>query len=178
MTAINSNRAIRGPVTAIPVVAGKGVRLREDIENNRIVAEADETVLYTNPTPTSQITTTTDFDLSEAVRNFERVRVDYLHSYGPDSPNCKITASVEALTSSSDTFALEVATSNSGNNNIFTDTNVFAFDSTKPSKITVVAYGYRTNVQVGGSTATGSLTAQRGIILLKVTGINRISASA
>ena len=38
-------QAVRGPVTAVPVVAGKGVRLREDTENNRVVAEADETVL-------------------------------------------------------------------------------------------------------------------------------------
>ena len=46
MTAINSNRAIRGPVTAVPVVAGKGVRLVADTENNRWVVEADETVLW------------------------------------------------------------------------------------------------------------------------------------
>ena len=40
MTAINSNRAIRGPVTAVPVVAGKGVRLGADTENNRWGVEA------------------------------------------------------------------------------------------------------------------------------------------
>lgn len=39
MTAINSNRAIRGPVTAVPVVAGKGVHLVAGTENNR-TAEA------------------------------------------------------------------------------------------------------------------------------------------
>lgn len=46
MTAVNLNRVIRGPVTAVPVVAGKGVRLVADTENNRWVVEADETVLY------------------------------------------------------------------------------------------------------------------------------------
>lgn len=46
MTAVNLNRVIRGPVTAIPVVAGNGVRLVADTDNNRFVVEADETVLY------------------------------------------------------------------------------------------------------------------------------------
>lgn len=46
MTAINANRAIRGPVTAVPVVAGTGVRFVKDVENNRVVAEVDETVLW------------------------------------------------------------------------------------------------------------------------------------
>lgn len=68
MTAINSNRAVRGPVTAVPVVAGKGVRLVADTENNRVVAEADETVLWEG-TPTTSMT------LSETPANFEYLRV-------------------------------------------------------------------------------------------------------
>ena len=67
MTAINSNRAIRGPVTAVPVVAGKGVRLTADTANNRWVVEADETVLFTGDDTT--------VSLSEAYTNFERIRV-------------------------------------------------------------------------------------------------------
>ena len=72
MTAINSNRAIRGPVTAVPVVAGKGVRLVADTENNRWVVEADETVLFevsTGDTPVASAT------LSESASNFERLRL-------------------------------------------------------------------------------------------------------
>ena len=70
MTAINSNRAIRGPVTAVPVVAGNGVRLVADTQNNRWVAEADETVLYENSaTGTSGAHSVI---LSETLRNFER----------------------------------------------------------------------------------------------------------
>ena len=46
MTAVNLNRAIRGPVTAVPVVAGHGVRIVPDTVNNRFVVELDETVLY------------------------------------------------------------------------------------------------------------------------------------
>lgn len=68
MTAINSNRAIRGPVTAVPVVAGKGVRLTADTDNNRWVVEADETVLYTSSTGE------TTLQLNESLTNFERIR--------------------------------------------------------------------------------------------------------
>jgi len=70
MTAVNLNRAIRGPVTAVPVVAGKGVRLVADTVNNRFVAEADETVLFDgNGTPVSSAT------LSESPYNFEKIRI-------------------------------------------------------------------------------------------------------
>ena len=70
MTAMNLNRAIRGPVTAVPVVAGKGVRIVPDVENNRFVVEADETVLY-NGDAVAQ----TAFNLSESLMNFETIKV-------------------------------------------------------------------------------------------------------
>ena len=76
MTAINSNRAIRGPVTAVPVVAGKGVRLVADTDNNRIVAEADETVLWENAAGATSAT------LSESLSNFERVRFTVYRAEG------------------------------------------------------------------------------------------------
>lgn len=78
MTAINSNRAIRGPVTAVPVVAGKGVRLVADTENNRWVVEADETVLWENNRAwigTDTSLGTNSGTLSETLSNFERIRV-------------------------------------------------------------------------------------------------------
>jgi hypothetical protein len=77
MTAINSNRAIRGPVTAVPVVAGKGVRLVADTENNRWIVEADETVLWDgNGTGSTSVT------LSEAPTNFERLRFTVYRAEG------------------------------------------------------------------------------------------------
>lgn len=70
MTAVNLNRAIRGPVTAVPVVAGKGVRLVADTVNNRFVAEVDETVLFDGEgTPVSSAT------LSESMFNFEKLKI-------------------------------------------------------------------------------------------------------
>lgn len=80
MTAVNLNRAVRGPVTAVPIVAGKGVRLVADTENNRWLVEADETVLWND---TSWITAgdatagTNSGTLSEAITNFERIRIYY-----------------------------------------------------------------------------------------------------
>ena len=74
MTAMNLNRAIRGPVTAVPVVAGKGVRIVPDVENNRFVVEADETVLWEDNTdPASGINGTRN--ISETVENFEKITV-------------------------------------------------------------------------------------------------------
>lgn len=69
MTAMNLNRAIRGPVTAVPVVAGKGVRIVPDTVNNRFVAEADETVLFESSTASDSFTT------SEPIENFEEIKV-------------------------------------------------------------------------------------------------------
>ena len=67
-------QAVRGPVTAIPVVAGTGVRFVEDVPNNRIVAEVDETVLYDSHDNTG---TNADIVLSETANNFKSIKVLY-----------------------------------------------------------------------------------------------------
>lgn len=84
MTAINSNRAIRGPVTAVPVVAGKGVRLVADTENNRWVVEADETVLFEDTSSTG--TVVSSVVLSESSANFEKVEITLGWAGGGSSP--------------------------------------------------------------------------------------------
>lgn len=73
MTAVNLNRAIRGPVTAVPVVAGKGVRIVPDVENNRFVAEADETELWSGTLNTLN----SNVSCSESIYNFDRIKVFY-----------------------------------------------------------------------------------------------------
>lgn len=65
-------QAVRGPVTAVPVVAGKGVRFVEDVENNRVVAEVDETVLWEDANGA-----TNNITLSEAIENFDSVKVEW-----------------------------------------------------------------------------------------------------
>lgn len=72
MTVINSNRAVRGPVTAIPLVAGKGVKITADTVNNRYVAEVDETVLWEGSCLTQGGAAAT---LSEAASNFEKIEI-------------------------------------------------------------------------------------------------------
>ena len=79
MTAVNLNRAVRGPVTAVPVVAGKGVRIVPDTVNNRFVAEADETVLFEDSNGQSTGT------FSEPISNFERIKVLYVWNSSTDN---------------------------------------------------------------------------------------------
>lgn len=81
MTAVNLNRAVRGPVTAVPVVAGKGVRIVPDTVNNRFVVEADETVLWEGNKHTVNDTIT----LSEAASNFDMIRF-YVNSHDSSEP--------------------------------------------------------------------------------------------
>jgi hypothetical protein len=64
-------------------VAGKGVRLTADTENNRWIVEADETVLYENSTTGSS--GAHSVTLSESLYNFELARVvvcDDANHYG------------------------------------------------------------------------------------------------
>jgi hypothetical protein len=61
-------------------VAGKGVRLTADTENNRWVVEADETVLWEKTSGTSGCNKGGSLTTSEPVTNFERYRI-YLLNY-------------------------------------------------------------------------------------------------
>lgn len=78
MTAVNLNRVIRGPVTAVPVVAGNGVRLVADTANNRWVVEADETVLWSGFKTDIPNTGVSSYTLSELASNFERIKILYV----------------------------------------------------------------------------------------------------
>lgn len=96
MTAVNLNRAIRGPVTAVPIVAGTGVRLVADTQNNRWLVEADETVLWNDDSWSEGGDTSPNENsstLSEALDNFERIRVYYRRSR-PSSPNPLISQQI------------------------------------------------------------------------------------
>ena len=167
MTAINSNRAIRGPVTAVPVVAGKGVRLTADTENNRIVAEADETVLWDgNGTPA----TVSNLGLSESVYNFERVRI----TFSSDSPGSgsgnKNIQDVERPTANGDWFTV-IFSGGIASNLFHIYTGVFAF-TTSGTKFT-----YHSIYHCWGH-GSGSYEQSSGSIkCLKVVGINRIASA-
>lgn len=68
-TLVNNLRAIRGPVTAVPMVGQSGVVVEPDTQNNQVVVRADETVLWTGSS------TTTAISIPEPITNFERFRV-------------------------------------------------------------------------------------------------------
>lgn len=164
MTAINSNRAIRGPVTAVPVVTGKGVRLVADTENNRWVVEADETVLWENGD-----TYTKSATLSESISNFEyiRVRVDDDHHNGR-----------WVLVDTGNAWAKWLG--NFGYDDWNTTSNVLGIREIgfKASGTSITSLmGFQKNANLSG-TAWGSAyqTGQYGGIV-KVIGINRIGSN-
>jgi len=66
-TLVNNLRAIRGPVTAVPMVGQSGVVVEPDTANNQVVVRADETVLFETNTDTSTAT------LSENISSFRYV---------------------------------------------------------------------------------------------------------
>ena len=68
-TLVNNLRAIRGPVTAVPMVGASGVVVEPDTVNNQVVVRADETVLWEGEGTTAGCT------FSESKDNFERLKV-------------------------------------------------------------------------------------------------------
>lgn len=163
MTAINSNRAIRGPVTAVPVVAGKGVRLVADTENNRWVVEADETVLWEG-------TDATTFTTSEAIENFDEIHFYVNGGEGTNKVMAKavlpmgwtdysseLAFSYGAPYSLDGILAITWTTRYSRSNNTFTFTSSY--------------YG-------GGSGSTPTANGNNNVgHMYKVVGVNRISSN-
>ena len=110
MTAMNLNRAIRGPVTAVPVVAGKGVRIVPDVENNRFVVEADETVLWEGTCGANSYV-----NLSESYKNFEKIRICGYHSGGAAMSTDVYTSDIISTTNKEITLQSWVSWGNATN---------------------------------------------------------------
>ena len=159
MTVINSNRAVRGPVTAVPVVAGKGVRLVADTENNRWVVEADETVLWSNANGVSG--SSFPLTLSESPTNFERVR----YEFRPWSSNQTIQEKAGSETS----IQLDAAWVNTTSDVAYSFVLVLSVSGTSLSFVRNMFY------QWGTSSINTSDTSQ--FRLFKVTGVNRIASN-
>lgn len=157
MTAINSNRAIRGPVTAVPVVAGKGVRLVADTQNNRVVAEADETVLWEDSTGTLD-----SVSLSETLSNFERIMIVWKDW---SSISCKV---VQYFMSDSENFML---TSTWAGASAIT---VWSICMTPNASKTTLTKTFARFVGTNSITTTSDASNSR---ILKVVGINRVASN-
>lgn len=161
MTAINSNRAIRGPVTAVPVVAGKGVRLVADTENNRWVVEADETELF------SGTAANTNVALNEALDNFERIKI-YAYWKGTNTYDYYGYSVTEIYTS-------QLSVDKRFTVNVFANLNGSELYSI--ANFSVASSKTQLNlVNVKRATFTEQLVANNdGPTVYKVVGINRIS---
>lgn len=155
-------QAVRGPVTAVPVVAGKGVRFVEDVENNRVVAEVDETVLFSSD---SGVDTSTQVVLSEAYTNFEFIRFEYLPWSETPSEQAQMFGTKYV------NFCLNSGwTSTNGSWFALFITNYQASDTTHLS-VTKCGFSNCDNTSIWA-------TSNANFRLFKVVGINRISASA
>ena len=157
MTVINSNRAVRGPVTAVPLVAGKGVRLVADTENNRWVVEADETVLWEG-TPTTSMT------LSETPANFEYLRVYVTRDSGVQ------LVGLAAATSNYLTFGMLHYDSSEGS--VMQEITA-AYTSSNGTTFTLVntARRWYNGATVGGNVSIGNS------YVTKIVGVNRIASN-
>lgn len=163
MTVINSNRVVRGPVTAVPLVAGKGVKITADTVNNRFVAEVDETVLWTYDGTTPQASVT----LSESSSNFEFLDIYETWSGGTANP------SVVRIAISGETKA--VTNMSIGNNSWYLITQHWAISGTALSIDNAHA--------IHGSSYTSSDIVHESNTdlikktIVKVVGVNRIASN-
>ena len=162
MTAINSNRAIRGPVTAVPVVAGKGVRLVADTENNRWVVEADETVLWENA---SGDLATTALPMNESAYNFETIKVYFVDNNGNGG------VQEIPMATSPTAFTVLISHINMAGTTSYIKNGKFALTSL------TITRANEAQVAFSGSAANTTLNTNN-IMLYKVIGCNRVSASA
>jgi hypothetical protein len=161
MTAINANRAIRGPVTAVPLVAGKGVRIVPDVENNRFVVEADETVLWEGNGTGSDT-----FNLSESMANFETIKI----LYNPWSDN-----------TSTHYFEFDYNRRNSTMNyGIMSDISTYTLNTLR---LFFVTFGFTdtrltvTNICYADGSFTVQTLDKSRVKVYKVVGVNRIASN-
>lgn len=167
MTVINSNRAVRGPVTGVPVVAGKGVRLVADTQNNRWVVEADETVLWEG----SLSTTTGTATLSEATGNFERIKV-YIQATGVSDQSTIVHELSLVYRPDNGYDALAYVAGYEKHSNVTTQNMIYLhFTGT---------YGTGLRLEAGskwvGSTFTERVSSYN-FTVVKVVGVNRIASN-
>lgn len=148
-------QAVRGPVTAIPVVAGTGVRFVEDVPNNRVVAEVDETVLWEGSDSSAS--------LSESYKNFERIRVVY------NTNDNAVYDTVFYSAQSGTSFTVNVSNCNSTQTQYKMARYTIASQSLTFHSASTISF---TDSGFASRSTTNPIT------LIKVVGINRISASA
>ena len=158
-TLVNNLRAIRGPVTAVPMVGQSGVVVEPDTANNQVVVRADETVLSNG-----QSSSTSPITLSESMSNFEYVEIYAVWNYNS-------------------TQQMTVYSKISGDSTVF---SLCGFACANLAADTQDTYLLCSDFSVSGATITvnkvlrqnnaGSLLSRTdGIVITKIVGINRIA---
>ena len=170
MTAINP-QAVRGPVTAVPVVAGKGVRFVQDVENNRVVAEADETVLWEKTWAAAGGNAV----LSESANNFQQLRITFNIEASAEAYCPVVTAiiDIEAMLASTTNRLFELtcvfSRSGSGGRYIITRSALIQNDGATLTVETV-------DQSINFSTSISSMD-NSACHIMKVVGINRVASA-
>lgn len=158
MTAMNLNRAIRGPVTAVPIVAGKGVRLVADTQNNRWLVEADETVLYSDASGALD-----SISLSEALTNFERIKIVWKDWTSVDCIN------VQEFDSASSNFMLTCTWAGASSS-----ITIFSIAMTPNESKTTLTNSFARFITLSNTSTVSTASNTR---ILKVVGVNRIAST-
>ena len=165
-------QAVRGPVTAVPVVAGKGVRLREDIENNRVVAEADETVLWESAAGYSA-NTGTYFALSEPFTNFERIKIIGIRS--PSGGNASIVSEYQVDASHNIIFFRSSILTAANDSTVYEDWFKGTFSTSGTTYRLTINHMFRKIFY--NTTFETQTNGAAPVTLFKIIGVNRIASN-
>lgn len=164
-TLVNNLRAIRGPVTAVPMVGASGVVVEPDTVNNQVIVRADETVLWSGSVGQIISTSNEEVTLSESPYNFEVIK---FHVQGSALNEGRSTVEIIPNSSRGDAYyPISITYTNDGAS-ILIDTCVVQITNGK----FVFSKGARVQISSNGTITFG---LQRGPLFLKIIGINRIA---
>lgn len=129
----------------------------------------DETVLFSGDD--IQVTASKSVDLNDNWRNYNRIKINYMHSFGPsDTTHGGNNHEEISVLTNDEGFTLGVPGVYTDAGTIFFDRNSFGFTSANPNKMYINAFGSRLGfTSAGGWTTTNA----RGVKNIKVIGIGR-----
>ena len=175
MSENNQMMSVQGQLVGMPL-AGPESFSQQQLEYLKRALGVDETVLYDIGTASpTQITSDTDFNLSESFLNFTKIRVDYANSYGTGVLSGDAGTSRQVIEGPVVSTGLEMdvygSTPAISNSNTMFDCNSFVFNPSYPSKLTVKSMNKRRNMSDSAIQGQSS----RGVKLYRVIGVGRIA---
>lgn len=173
MNTIYDGSFVLGNTNELTFSAGPGIKIDQPSEGVVRIGN-DETVLYENSNP-SQITGTSNFDLSEPYTNFNYIKLEIRASYGAQ----QITKLVDVTNKlpNETKFAASLGEWGMGqpsDANWYCDRGYIQFNEASASTLFASSPGSRIQINSAG---TISFNASRGPAIFKIIGLNRISGS-